>query len=51
MFSRGFPICGRILQTLRSESGSLMRGDHWRVLGRSVLVRQGQSLNSEAADA
>eukprot|EP00435_Cladocopium_sp_Y103_P015782 s551_g3.t2 len=27
-----------------------MRGDHWRVLGRSVLVRHGQSLNSEAAD-
>ena len=44
-------LCGRFPQTLRSESGSLMRGDHWRVLGRSVLVRQGQSLNSEAADA
>lgn len=25
-----------------------MRGDHWRVLARSVLVRRGQSLTSEA---
>lgn len=27
---------------------SEMRGDHWHVLARSVLVRRGQSLTSEA---
>ena len=51
MFSGAFStLDARVSQTLRSESGSLMRGDYWRVLGRSVLVRHGQSLNSEAAD-